>query len=154
MDMIFDFLFNHQDEKESKSLKPTNLQSCLFIKPFSDSSLDISKVISYIFLRWSYDELRFGVLHSRRISHSYGVVTITDEGLQILIRTRHSWPLSSKGSIVCHTYCYTGHPFIILWPSHLLPSVWQWSCHYIYLRLRSVTAGIRTPNLLYARQML
>ena len=30
------------------------------------------------------------------------------------------------------------------WHSHLLPSVWKWSCHYLFLRLLSV-AGIRTP---------
>ena len=27
--------------------------------------------------------------------------------------TRHSWPLSSEGSIACHIYCDTGHPFIM-----------------------------------------
>ena len=32
------------------------------------------------------------------------------------------------------------------WHPQLLPNVWQWSCHYLYLRLRSVAAGIRTPN--------
>ena len=29
------------------------------------------------------------------------------------------------------------------WHSHLLPSVWQWSCHYLFLRLGSVAAGNR-----------
>ena len=53
------------------------------------------------------------------------------EGLQILTNARHSWPLSSEGSLACHTYCDTGHPFIVVisenpWHSHLLPSVWQW----------------------------
>ena len=49
--------------------------------------------------------------HSR-IFHSYGVVTITDEGLQILtyMYARHSWLLSSEGSLACHTFCDTGHP--------------------------------------------
>ena len=45
--------------------------------------------------------------------HSYGDVTITGEGLQILNHARHSWPLSSEGSLACHTYCetsvYNGH---------------------------------------------
>ena len=50
-------------------------------------------------------------------------------GLHILIYARYSWPLSSDGSLVCHTYCETGHPFIMVisedpWHSH----VWQWSC--------------------------
>ena len=26
----------------------------------------------------------------------------------------HSWPLSSEGSLACHTYCDTGHPFILV----------------------------------------
>ena len=50
--------------------------------------------------------------------HSYGDVTIAGEGPQILIYARHSWPLSSEGSLACHTYhyMYTGHPFIWLSP--------------------------------------
>ena len=32
-------------------------------------------------------------------SHSFGDVTITSEGLQILISTQHSWPLSREGSL-------------------------------------------------------
>ena len=60
------------------------------------------------------------------------------------------WPLSSEGSLTRHTYCDTGLPFIMVisedpWHSHLLPSVWQWSCHYLFLRLRSVATGDRTP---------
>ena len=51
-----------------------------------------------------------------RIFHSYGDVTITGEGLQILTYARHSWPLSSDGSLACHTYCEGrgGHPFIMV----------------------------------------
>ena len=54
---------------------------------------------------------------------------------------RHSWPLNSGGSLACHNYCDTGNPFIMAifedpWHSHLLPSVNQWSCHYLYLRFR------------------
>ena len=30
--------------------------------------------------------------------------TITGEGLQILTYTRHSWPLSSEGSLTCHNF--------------------------------------------------
>ena len=87
--------------------------------------------------------------HSR-IVHSYGDVTIAGEGLQILTYARHSWPLSSKGSLTCHTYCDTGLPFIMVisedpWHSHLLPSVWQWSYLYLFSQLRSVGTGDRTP---------
>ena len=68
----------------------------------------------------------------------------------ILTYTRHSWPLSSEGSLTWHTYCDTVLPFIMVisedpWHSHLLPSVRQWSCHYLFLRLGSVAIGDRTP---------
>ena len=51
--------------------------------------------------------------HSR-IFHSYGDGISTGEGLQILTFARHSWPLSSEGSLACHIYCDTGYPFIIV----------------------------------------
>ena len=56
----------------------------------------------------------WGLSSYSRIFHSYGDVTITGEGLQILTYAWHSWPLGSKGSLVCHTYCDTGHPFIMV----------------------------------------
>ena len=92
-----------------------------------------------------------------RIFQSYGDITIANEGLQTY--ARHTWPLSSEGSLACHTYCDMEHPFIMVisedqWHSHVLPSVWQWSCHYLFLWLRSVAAGINTTNLPPARQML
>ena len=72
--------------------------------------------------------------HSK-IFHSYGDVTIAGEGLQILTYARHLGPLSSEGSLTFHTHCDTGLPFIMVisedpWHSYLMPSVWQWSCHY------------------------
>ena len=71
------------------------------------------------------------------IFHLYGDITITGEGLQILMYTRHSWPSSRGGSLTCHTYCDIGNPFIMViseepWHSHLMSSVWQWSCHYLF----------------------
>ena len=51
--------------------------------------------------------------HSR-IFHSFGPVTITDEGLLILVYTQHSWPLSNEGSLACHTYCDTGYLFVVI----------------------------------------
>ena len=70
--------------------------------------------------------------------------------LQIFTYNRHSWSLRREGSFTCHTYCDTRHPFMMVisedtWHSHLLPSVWQWSCHYPFLRLRSVASRIRNP---------
>ena len=85
--------------------------------------------------------------HSR-IFHWYGDATNSGEGLQILTYAQHSWPLSSEGSLTYHTYCDTGLPFIMVisedpWHLHLLPSVWQWSYHYQFFRLRSVASGDR-----------
>ena len=93
----------------------------------------------------------WGFSSRSRIFHSYGDVTITGERLQILTYARHSWPLSSEGSLACHTYCDTGHSFIMVaakdpWHSHLLPSVWQWNCHYLFLRLGSVRLGFQQPT--------
>ena len=34
------------------------------------------------------------------------------------------------------------------------PSVWQWLCDYLFLRLRSTAAEIRTPNLPHAKGTL
>ena len=96
--------------------------------------------------------------HSR-IFHSCGDVIITGEGLQnFFTYARHWWSLNSEGFLACNTYCGTGHPFRIvisedLWHSHLLPSVWQWSCHYLFLRL-SVAVGITIHNLPLAGPML
>ena len=51
----------------------------------------------------------FEVFIPLEIFHSYGDVTMTGEGLQILTDARHSWPLSTEGFLGCHTYCDTGH---------------------------------------------
>ena len=96
--------------------------------------------------------------HSR-IFPFFGDVTIAGEELQILTYARHLWPLSSEGSLACQTYCDTGQPFIMVisqdsWQSHIMPSVWQCNCHYLFLRRKSVAARIRTPNLPLAGQTM
>ena len=58
--------------------------------------------------------LGFIVPLENRIFHPYGDVTITGERLQILTYARHSWPLSSEGSLACHTYYDTERPFIMV----------------------------------------
>ena len=63
-----------------------------------------------------------------------------------IIDTHDHWAVSV---LACHTYCDMRYPFIIViyedpWHSYLVPSVWQWSCHYLFIRLSSVTAEIRT----------
>ena len=50
-------------------------------------------------------------LSHSRILHFYGDATIIGEGLQMLTYARN---LSNKSSIACHTYCDTGHPFIMV----------------------------------------
>ena len=57
-----------------------------------------------------------------RIFHSYEDITITSKELYILSYARQSWPLSSEGSLACHTYCDSGHLFIMVISSQLLPS--------------------------------
>ena len=115
-----------------------------------------SGVVLLTLLHWSYIHSVFlfvwGLSLHSRIFHSYGEVTIAGEGLQIFTYALHL-ALSSEGSLVCLTYCDMGHQFIkviskVLWHSHLLPSIWQWSCHYLFLWPKSDAAGIRTSNLL------
>ena len=53
------------------------------------------------------------------IFHSYGYVTMTSEGLQILTYTQQLWPLSSEDSLTCHNYFDTGHPFIMIFSERL-----------------------------------
>ena len=82
--------------------------------------------------------------HSRMF-YSFQDVTITGEGLQILMLARHSWPLSSKRSLTCHTYCDTRSgpslhhchlrgpvnltPFAVLLTEELsLPVLTMWVC--------------------------
>ena len=56
----------------------------------------------------------WGLTFHSRIFHSYGDVTITGARLQFLTYIRHPWPLSSEGSIACHTYCDKGHPLTFI----------------------------------------
>ena len=71
-------------------------------------SFSINFVFSSMVCLLLIDICLFGVYQS---FHSYGDVTITGEGLQVLTYARHSWQLSGEGSLACHTYCDTGHPF-------------------------------------------
>ena len=44
-----------------------------------------------------------GIFFHSRILHSYGDVTIVSKRLHIFTYAQHSWPLSSEGSLACHT---------------------------------------------------
>ena len=61
------------------------------------------------------------------IFHLFGDVTIVGEGLQILTYVWHSWPLSGEGSLSCHTYCDTRHPFIMVTPRTRDTHTYCWS---------------------------
>ena len=68
----------------------------------------------------------------------------------MLTYSLHLWPMSSEGSLKCHTHCDTDLLYLMVipkdpWHSHLLLSVWQWRCHYPFLQCRSVPTRDRSP---------
>ena len=126
---------------------------CDYDRSRSTETLNLLSLFSYYCPPYSFSLFvcLFGVYRPTQEFYSYGEVTIAGEGLKILTYAWHSWPLSSEASLACHTHCDNGHPFIMVisedpWHSHLLPSYWQLSCHYLFLRLRSVATGDRTPT--------
>lgn len=53
--------------------------------------------------------------------------------------------------VLWRVYCETRHPFMIVISkeprhSHMLPSVWQYGCLYLFERLSFVAFGDRTPE--------
>ena len=75
------------------------------------------------------------------------------------------WPMLGTNDhwavrpLACHTCCDTGHPFFMVisenpWHSHLSQAFGQRSCHYLFWRLSSVAAWIRSLSLLHARQTI
>ena len=75
----------------------------------------------------------------------------TVAGRQIFTYAWHLWPLRSEGSSACHTFCDTGLPFIMVisenpWHSHLMLTVWQWSCHYLFNDLRLLRLEFEHPT--------
>ena len=95
-----------------------------FILPWND-----------VFFIWTINELYYtyiwGLSSHSRVFHSCGDVTIDCEGLRILTYTLHS-PLIDEGSLVCHAYSYTSFVNLRGPVTHLLPNVWQQSCHYMF----------------------
>ena len=107
-----------------------------------------------------YNEIRMSnivfdccwVFRSTREFFTHGDVTMTGEGFQVLTYARHLFALSSEGSSACHTYCETGHPFIMVisenpWHLHLLPSVLQWNCTYLIYDLGLSRQGFEHPTI-------
>ena len=56
----------------------------------------------------------FCLFVTRENFYSYGDVTITSEGPQSFTYSRYSWPFNSENFLTCHSYCDTGHPFIMV----------------------------------------
>ena len=107
-----------------------------------DYCIDFEFIIVNVLLVWSWP------FHSR-IDHSYKNVIIAGEGLQILTYARHSWQLSLKAYLTCHDYCDMGLSCIMViseepWYSHLLPSVRQRSCHYLFFKILDLPHARRT----------
>ena len=82
-------------------------------------------------MAWHYVCL-FGVLHpTREVFNLMETSQLPVEGCKFwLVLGTHghwAWPLSSEGSLACHTFCDMEHPFKIVisedpWHSHLLPT--------------------------------
>ena len=72
----------------------------------------------------------------------------------ILSYTRHSWQLSSEGSLACHTYCDTSHPFIMVISED--PPVAERLTVELSLCIVTtfVASGLRTTNVPHARRTL
>ena len=83
-----------------------------FLTHQDDSAFHCAPLTIYVFICLFVR----GLSSRSRIFHSYGDVSITDEGLPILTYARHSWSLSSEDYLSCHTYIlwhgasvYNGH---------------------------------------------
>ena len=70
------------------------------------------ELMPFISLEWRcICVLGVGFSSNSRIFHSHGDITINGcKFLPMLVNYGHI--LSSDGSLACHTYCDTGHPFI------------------------------------------
>ena len=69
------------------------------IVSFSLFQQDLHRVFLFVCLHYTYEDVIF-----------------TGEELKILTYSEYSEPLSTDGSLACHTYCETGHPFIMVIP--------------------------------------
>ena len=80
--------------------------------------------LHYLMFEWNFVCLFiWGFTSLSRMFHSYGDITINDEGASNY--DLYSAHMASEGSLAWHTYCDTGHPFIMVisedpWHSHLL----------------------------------
>ena len=96
-------IFQHGHD-QCKDFDTLNIKVTSEIKGHSNRLVDFFLINVFVSLFWGF------LSHSRTIQ-SYGDVTISCEGLQILTYARHSWPLRSQGFYLSH--CETGHLFIM-----------------------------------------
>ena len=75
--------------------------------PLPSFALLLSQLVIFVY---TLLKLWLEFLSLLRIFHSFRDVSIAVERLQMLTYVQHLWPLSSGGSLACHTYCSTGHP--------------------------------------------
>ena len=75
--------------------------------PLPSFALLLSQLVIFVY---TLLKLWLEFLSLLRIFHSFRDVSIAVERLQMLTYVQHLWPLSSGGSLACHTYCNTGHP--------------------------------------------
>ena len=117
--------------------------------------LDNIQTKQNLFTTFDFFLFVWGLSSHSKSFHSYGDVIITGEGLQVFDLCSALMVMSSKDSLACHTYSDEGYTFIMVnsedpWHSNILPIVWHWSWQCLLLRNKSVSAGIRTPNLPHA----
>ena len=116
------------DEIMTNLIKSRSIPPMGALRPISDP---LPYFAYTSFTGWLHPWLVWDCSSHSRIFHSFGNVTIAGEGLQIVTYARQLWPLSSEGSLTCHTYCDTSQPFIVVMsedPGHSLFSVSQWGC--------------------------
>ena len=91
----------------------------------------------------------WGLSFYSRIFQSYGDGTITVEGLRILTFARQSWPLSVPDLLWHGASLYNDYVRRSMALRPIAERLYnkQLSCQYLFLRFRSVAAGIRTFNL-------
>ena len=125
-------MFNSTILHEQCTIKLTNIEICLvllffilfqiqmswdFVRKHHDRSFLLKRTTNLSEWEWPtvlFSLFVWGFSSHSRIRHSYGDLTNAGEVLQILTYARHSWPLSSEGSLACHTYCNMGHLFTMV----------------------------------------
>ena len=132
------------DEIMTNLIKSRSIPPMGALRPISDP---LPYFAYTSFTGWLHPWLVWDCSSHSRIFHSFENVTIAGEGLQIVTYARQLWPLSSEGSLTCHTYCDTSQPFIVVMSEDPGHSHSQWGCLYLFEPLRRTpkTSATSTP---------